>query len=219
MHCSGHYKPKLVYKGDRFKKGFRQSGNDRDEYVANNNGGFTVGHAPATQLKPSTMYIPSYSHGFNSLGIDKTYKNNVKSHIVIYRQNGTGRDTYILSNNGGFAIQEGSKDFLGYQESFKRSLRKYPPAEPRQSKAVTSVSPVRTKSLAGSFNSTLNRFKIYMQQREANNKSVEGTGDKKSGQEERSSVGENSRQQRVSHYRTQSQNVTAEATERIKEYL
>ena len=44
MHCSGHYKPKLVYKGDRFKKGFRQSGNDRDEYVANNNGGFTIGH-------------------------------------------------------------------------------------------------------------------------------------------------------------------------------
>ena len=47
MHCSGHFKPILVYKGDRFKKGFRQSGNDRDEYVANNNGGFTIAHAPA----------------------------------------------------------------------------------------------------------------------------------------------------------------------------
>lgn len=46
MHCSGHYKPVLLYKGDKYKKGFRQSGNDKDEYVANNNGGFTVAHAP-----------------------------------------------------------------------------------------------------------------------------------------------------------------------------
>lgn len=104
MHCSGHFKPILVYKGDRFKKGFRQSGNDRDEYVANNNGGFTVAHGPSHQLKPSTMYIPSYSHGFNSMGIDKTARSNVKGHMVIYRQNGSGRDTYIMSNNGGFAI-------------------------------------------------------------------------------------------------------------------
>ena len=38
------------------------------------------------------------------MGIDKTFRGNVKGHMVIYRQNGTGRDTYILSNNGGFAI-------------------------------------------------------------------------------------------------------------------
>ena len=84
--------------------GFRQSGNDRDEYVANNNGGFTIGHQPSTQLKPSTTYVAGYPRGFNSMGIDKTVRNNVKAHVVIYRQNGTGRDTYILSNNGGFAI-------------------------------------------------------------------------------------------------------------------
>ena len=48
------------------------------------------------------------------MGIDKTHRNNVKAHVVIYRQNGTGRDTYILGNNGGFAIQEGSKEFCGY---------------------------------------------------------------------------------------------------------
>ena len=110
MHCSGHFKPILVYKGDRFKKGFRQSGCDRDAYVANNNGGFTVGHSAATQVKPSTMYVAGRP-GFNSLGIDRTYKSNVKGHMVMYRQNGTGRDTYILGNNGGFAIQEGSKKF------------------------------------------------------------------------------------------------------------
>ena len=55
-------------------------------------------------MTPSTTYVAQYPRAFNSLGRDKTVRNNVKSHIVIYRQNGTGRDTYILSNNGGFAI-------------------------------------------------------------------------------------------------------------------
>ena len=137
MHCSGHFKPILVYKGDRFKKGFRQSGNDRDEYVANNNGGFTVGHKASAQMQPGTTYIANgCPRPFNSLGQDKTYRNNIKSHIVIYRQNGSGRDTYILNNNGGFAIQEGSNQFCGYQESFKRSLRNYAPIEPRTKKSV-----------------------------------------------------------------------------------
>lgn len=105
MHTSGHFKPIIVYKGDRYKKGFLQSGNDRDAYVANNNGGFTIGHSPAHQMHPGTTYVASRpSHSTRFMGINTTQRNNVKSHIVIYRQNGTGRDTYIHSNNGGFAI-------------------------------------------------------------------------------------------------------------------
>ena len=116
MHCSGHFKPILVYKGDRFQKKFRQSGNDRDEYIANNNGGFSIGHQPSYQLKPGTMYIANQKpRPFNSLGIDKTVRNNIKAHMVMYRQNGGGRDTYILNNNGGFAIHEGSNKFCGPQ--------------------------------------------------------------------------------------------------------
>ena len=86
MHCSGHFKPILFYKGDRFKKGFRQSGNDRDEYVANNNGGFTIAHAPAAQLKPTTTYVAQPGVGFNGLGINKSMKvNPSRAHTVIYR--------------------------------------------------------------------------------------------------------------------------------------
>ena len=166
MHCSGHFKPILVYKGDRFKKGFRQSGNDRDEYVANNNGGFTVGHQPSAQMKPGTTYVASHPRAFHSMGIDKTARSNVKAHMVIYRQNGTGRDSYIYSNNGGFAIQEGSNTFCGPQQDFKRSLRHYAPVEPRRNKSVSSVSPVRYKSIGGNLATTLNRFKVYMKQRE-----------------------------------------------------
>lgn len=214
MHCSGHYKPKLVYKGDRFTKGFRQSGNDRDEYVANNNGGFTVAHAPATQLKPSTFYVPQRNRPFNSMGIDKTVRNNVKAHMVIYRQNGSGRDTYILGNNGGFCIQEGSKEFCGYQKSFEKSLRKYPPSQPRMEKAVTSVSPKRYNSLANNFNTTLNRFKVYMKQR---GESMDATNAPASIQDAKQTMSENlrdnfgseaSRTQKMGHYRTQSQTIT-----------
>ena len=111
-------------------------------------------------MTPSTTYVAQYPRAFNSLGRDKTVRNNVKSHIVIYRQNGTGRDTYILSNNGGFAIQEGSNPFCGYQNEFKRSLRQYAPIENRPSKTVSSISPVRYKSVAGNFSNTLNRFKV-----------------------------------------------------------
>ena len=85
MHCSGHFKPILVYKGGAYKKGFRQSGNDRDEYIANNNGGFTVGHAPSKQLSVGTTYVAGHPRPFNSMGIDKTVRNNVRSHIVVYR--------------------------------------------------------------------------------------------------------------------------------------
>ena len=106
MHCSGHYKPVLLYKGDKYKKGFRQSGNDRDEYVAVNNGGFTISHVPVQQLKPGTTYVAQPPRAFNCLGISKKKNsyNDARAHTVIYRQNGTGRDSYIYQNNGGFAI-------------------------------------------------------------------------------------------------------------------
>lgn len=44
---------------------------------------------------------------------------------VKYQLNGTGRDTYIFNNNGGFAIAEGSRQFCGYQKSFQNNLRVY----------------------------------------------------------------------------------------------
>ena len=85
MHCSGHYKPPLIYKGGAYKQGFRQSGHDRDAYLANNNGGFTVAHQPSTQLKPGTTYVAQHGRPFNSLGMDRTARNPVNSHVVIYR--------------------------------------------------------------------------------------------------------------------------------------
>ena len=127
-----------------------------------NNGGFSIGHQPSYQLKPGTMYIANQKpRPFNSLGIDKTVRNNIKAHMVMYRQNGGGRDTYILNNNGGFAIHEGSNKFCGPQQDFKRSLRNYHPGERQIGRTLTTVSPVRYKSNAGFLGSTLNRFKVY----------------------------------------------------------
>ena len=111
MHCSGHFKPILVAKGYNYKKGFRQSGQDRDAYIAVNNGGFTVSHQAATQVQPSTFYTAQRKVKYPTLRATTTSqpRNNTRSPIVIYQQDGTGRDMYIYANNGGFAnVYKGS---------------------------------------------------------------------------------------------------------------
>jgi hypothetical protein len=49
-------------------------------------------------------YTAMHPRAFQTLGITQSGRNYSKGHIVIYRQDGTGRDTYIYNNNGGFAI-------------------------------------------------------------------------------------------------------------------
>ena len=155
-------------------------------------------------MSKGTVYVAQHPRAFNSLGIDRTARNNVKSHIVQYRQNGGGRDTYIMSNNGGFAIQEGSYPFCGPGENFKRSLRQYAPVERNQSKSITSISPVRY-SKANAFATTLNRFKVYKQRGESEEAATvsdfKGAVTKAGDTEE---VGSDKKQRSMGHYRTQS---------------
>ena len=101
MHLSPHFKPALVYKGDRFTNHFRTY-NVRDSYVAHNNGGFTIANEVAPQPRGGVIYISEYPHSFNSLGTTSSGKTYSHGHIVHYRQNGSGRDSWIYSDNGGF---------------------------------------------------------------------------------------------------------------------
>ena len=133
MHLSPNFKPALVYKGDRFTNHFR-SYNPRDGYVTHNHGGFTIANEPAKQPHSGITYTAMHPKAFNSMGIAKSGREYTKNgHVAVYRQNGTGRDTYILNNNGGFAIWEGSNPCRGPVESFKRSLRIYQPTRRRKS--------------------------------------------------------------------------------------
>ena len=180
--------------------GFRQSGNDRDEYVANNNGGFTIAYEPSQQMKPSSTYIAGYSRGFPTMGIEKPHnRNNAPSHTIIYRQNGTGRDTYILGNNGGFAVQSSLDQFRGHQEQFKRSLRQY---IPEGNKFGTSITRFRNR-----MNKRVGSFDDSLQEEEAE---AEIQLNKTELLEKRF---------RMSHNRNKSQGLTKATAKRIKDYL
>lgn len=138
MHLSPKFKPALVYKGDRFTNHFR-SYNPRDGYIMHNHGGFTIANEVEVQPKSGITYTAKHPRVFNCNGISKAGREYTKNgHIAIYRQDGTGRDTYILNNNGGFAIWEGSNKF-GPAENFQRSLRIYQPIKRRRSFAPTLV--------------------------------------------------------------------------------
>jgi len=65
---SDSFKNNLIYKGDQYKYQYKWDGTGRDGYISSNNGGFTIHHAPATQIKPGTTYTASSCHNMHNLG-------------------------------------------------------------------------------------------------------------------------------------------------------
>lgn len=57
----------------------------------------------------------------------------------MYALDGTGRDTYIKANNGGFTNFDSNDNYLGFQKAFAKSLRGYT----HPSVASTSPDPVK----------------------------------------------------------------------------
>lgn len=127
MHLSPHFKPALVHKGDRFMSHF-QSYNPRDGYIEHNSGGWTAPKETVSGPKPSTTYVSEHPTAFQTLGIGTSGRNYYNGFITHYRQDGTGRDTYILNDNGGFSVSKTSTAMPATaSERFKQSLRKYIP--------------------------------------------------------------------------------------------
>lgn len=100
-----------IYTGG-YRKGYQHEGTGRDTYIATNNGGFTVSHKVTPQLHPGTIYYPEHdvlmkmaSGKRNSSQVQAVSAAKTANVCPIkYTTNGTGRDTYIFSNNGGFCI-------------------------------------------------------------------------------------------------------------------
>ncbi len=80
-----------------YQRQYKTNGTGRDTYIGFDNGGFNV---PYTPYKPAEIGTFGGGKGkskfFNRTSSKPTYK------IVNYPQDGTGRDTYVLFNNGGF---------------------------------------------------------------------------------------------------------------------
>ena len=96
---------------------YKTNGTGRDTYIYCNNGGYSdVSYGPNVYAKPGRM-LPQLR--YEGSAEKKPY---IDSKAVHYRQNGSGRDTYILFNNGGYSNPNQLAD---YRVAFKNSLRQY----------------------------------------------------------------------------------------------
>lgn len=89
------------------------NGTGRDTYIGFNMGSNTIGNFP-------TKAPVSGSFGSNSF--DKHFSKHARSpeRTTHYKENGTGRDSYIFSNHGGFA-----SNYNGDRKKYVDSLRNY----------------------------------------------------------------------------------------------
>jgi hypothetical protein len=80
MHLSPNFRPKLVYKGDKFTNHFF-SYNPRDAYIAHNNGGFTIAHETDPQAHSGITYTAMHPRAFKTLGITQNGRSYGRGHI------------------------------------------------------------------------------------------------------------------------------------------
>jgi hypothetical protein len=96
------------------------NGTGRDTYIYNDNGGFNAIKLPRSQFKPASISL-----GHPSIDYKRAYNKEkspvIHSRAVGYRTDGSGRDGYIVSNNGG--LSSGIRKFTDFKTAFKNSLR------------------------------------------------------------------------------------------------
>ena len=78
---------------------YRASGTGRDSYIYSNNGGFGVQNTVAPNQNPSSRFPVSRRQKSLSPPLASTLDT---QRPRIYNVDGSGRDTYIHANNGGF---------------------------------------------------------------------------------------------------------------------
>ena len=103
---------------------YSTDGSGRDTYVSCNSGGFSMvnQNAPATKNGTfgATQGRVSPQHIGRGGGQGSTGK------YINYERNGTGRDSYIACNQGGFAS---NYSFHNDRDAYVKSLRSYAPAQ------------------------------------------------------------------------------------------
>lgn len=99
---------------------YNTDGTGRDTYIDSTSGGFTMPNQPASAFKggsfTKTQSKASPAHIGRGGGQGSPGK------TLHYHTNGTGRDSYIACNQGGFASNYG---FTNDKEAYVASLRSY----------------------------------------------------------------------------------------------
>jgi hypothetical protein len=93
------------------------SGNGRDGYICNDNGGFYVSSG-ATPIAGGG----SFDYGVRRFGKNVHKLSSSNGKVVHYIKDGKGRDSYISDTNGGFTA---STPVAEYQNTFVNRLRSY----------------------------------------------------------------------------------------------
>jgi hypothetical protein len=100
---------------------YHLNGTGRDTYIFNNNGGFAVPHRNGcTGLESGKMLDNNLRRSWEK------FPNLCPGMPKRYFANGTGRDTYISSSNGGFSVQgqlnnrESTKLFVSNLRDYER---------------------------------------------------------------------------------------------------
>ncbi|CDW85150.1 UNKNOWN [Stylonychia lemnae] len=101
--------------GVPFTTNYQINGTGRDSYIAVNNGGFYASYEPAkaADLGSFLSNKAKYAHNYNKQAPQK---------YVFYTTNGSGRDSYIVNNNGGFYP---SQTVAAYRKQFFDQFRYY----------------------------------------------------------------------------------------------
>ena len=98
---------------------YKTNGTGRDTYIYNDDGGFNKMYEARPQFHPGG-FLPGLDH-------KKFYQREKHPYIhskpIQYPQDGTGRDTYVKTTNGGL-INPNLKH-REYRQAFKASLRSY----------------------------------------------------------------------------------------------
>ena len=80
---------------------YNVDGTGRDMYISVNNGGFTTSNLPSPSVKPGSF--GRSQDNFNSMNVARSGgAGGSPQRTNNYHTNGSGRDTYIATNHGGF---------------------------------------------------------------------------------------------------------------------
>ena len=103
---------------------FRARGNGRDSYVYADNGGFFSPQRVAPNQNPPGSFPAPRHPRHGSVSPRQAAAIDIQR-PKIYNQDGTGRDTYIMSNSGGFTTHGYVPVATDPRVIFKKSLRSY----------------------------------------------------------------------------------------------
>lgn len=99
---------------------YQTNGGGRDTYIFNDAGGFNHMKEPRSQFHPGTLLLPDLAH---KKFFEKQKQPYLHSKPIQYNDDGSGRDTYVKSTNGGLSNYDMPNRNREFRQAFVNGLR------------------------------------------------------------------------------------------------